>query len=292
MAPSQHDLTHHRRPAHPVPPAAARTPSGAQSSTHHHPVQHHNASGLAVELVVCRYSEDVSWVSELMLTARADTRALILNHGEHAALRGHPRALEWKLRNAGNECGCYLAYIARTYPHFAMTTLFVQAADGVGLACLCSRAPFSYLGRGDWRNLSSGGPNSCPGYVARSCELSGLFGRRCERTSLGGLRLSGPGHANFQVQRERLLVHPLSTWRALSQLVDGSRPRYGTNLCSNRGRTRWFDCLVMERLWHTLMGEPGELRREQAIAPLPPAARCASSCPLACRGCRAVAPPG
>ena len=25
---------------------------------------------------------------------------------------------------------------------------------------------------------------------------------------------------------------------------------------SNRGGTRWFDCLVMERLWHTIFGEP------------------------------------
>ena len=76
--------------------------------------------------------------------------------------------------------------------------------------------------------------------------------------------------------------HPLATWQQLAALVDGSHARFGEKLCSNRGRTRWFDCLVMERLWHRMMGEPGVLPRELALPWLSPAARCNGTCALPC----------
>mmetsp|Transcript_47639 Transcript_47639/g.107350 ORF Transcript_47639/g.107350 Transcript_47639/m.107350 type:complete len:145 (-) Transcript_47639:176-610(-) len=85
-----------------------------------------------------------------------------------------------------------------------------------------------------------------------------------------------------QVSRERLLRHPLATWQRLAALVDGSTGRFGEQLCSNRKRTRWFDCLVMERLWHRMMGEPGVLPKELALPQLPMPARCNTSCFLRC----------
>ena len=40
--------------------------------------------------------------------------------------------------------------------------------------------------------------------------------------------------------------------------------------------------LVMERLWHRMMGEPGVLPRELALPWLSPAARCNGTCALPC----------
>ena len=249
-----------------------------------------------VDVVVCRYAEDVSWLPKLMSGASSSVRGFVINHGPTAALHGGHAAhlFEWRTANAGNECGCYLAFIACMYPHFAQLTLFLQA-DAGHLGCLCQPAlPFAYLGRNEWRSMEKGDTDrTCHGYNDRSCQITALWGAACERTARG-LKLVGPGHANLQVSRERLLRHPISTWRRLASVVDGSTGRWGAQLCSNRARTRWFDCLVLERLWHRLMGEPGVLPRELALPQLALPARCNTTCPLRCaeRECEGHVVPG
>ena len=277
-------MSHRVQPVPRRPSCAGMPPVVAQNGSVNQP------DVPALDVVVCRYAEDVaSWLPRLVKGAAANVRAVVINHGPTPALPAQALSTtqgghlyEWRTPNAGNECGCYLLYIACRYPHFAPLTLFLQA-DAGSLGCLCQPAlPFAYLGRNEWRSMVKGDTDrTCRGYNDRSCHITSLFGEKCERSGRG-LELVGPGHANLQVARPRLLRHPHATWQRLAALVDGSHARFGEQLCSNRGRTRWFDCLVMERLWHRMMGEPGVLPRELALPWLPPAARCNGTCALPC----------
>ena len=196
-----------------------------------------------LDVVVCRYREDVaSWLPRLIAGATVEARAVVINHGPTAALPGavlqaEPRISEWRTKNAGNECGCYLSYISCRFPNFAQLTLFMQADAGY-LGSLCQPGlPFAYLGRNEWRSMEKGDTDrTCHGYNDRSCDWTAMWGGKCERTARG-LKLVGPGHANFQVSRERLLRHSHATWRRLSANVDGTTARWGEKLCSNRART-------------------------------------------------------
>ena len=132
-----------------------------------------------LDVVVCRYSEDVSWVPRLVAGALIPTRAVIVNHGSKLTLsashdRGLSRLVEWRTKNAGNECGCYLVFVLCAYPHFAKLTLFLQA-DAGNLGCLCQPSlPFAYLGRNKWRNMEKGDTDRTPAMVT----TTGEFGER------------------------------------------------------------------------------------------------------------------
>jgi hypothetical protein len=253
----------------------------------------------AIEVIVCRYSEAVHWLKDMVGNSTlSSARGLVVNHGSalHADALSQ-RVSEWRVANTGNECGCYLQFITERYPTFAPTTLFLQADAHRKLACLSTlQLPFAYLGRNEWRSMSGGDTDrTCPGYNARSCELSLRFGEQCERTTKG-LMLVGPGHANFQVSRERLLRHSRSVWTKLAAAVDGTEGRFGQSKCSNRARTRWFDCLVMERLWHVMMGEPRVLPARLALSlqhcNASSCPRCENQSPFPCEGCAPRLQPG
>ena len=94
-----------------------------------------------------------------------------------------------------------------------------------------------------------------PGYNRRSCELQALFGRRCNRSARGGLWLGGPGLANFQVGRARLLRTERAVWARARAMLDAWLA----------DETEWVGCLPMERAWHVLFGEPDVLPREHAL---------------------------
>lgn len=225
------------------------------------------------ELVVCRFDEDVEWVVRLLATAPHVT-AVIANHGkpipEYLVRRGSGRLEDWALPNTMRECGCYLGHILRRYPNFAARTIFVQA-DACCKSALLEEArrgpgtPFVYLTDKLWYNLSSGDPETAhPGYNGRSCELQALFGGACSRSERG-LWLRGPGLANFAVARHRLLAHANSVWRAAHDSLSRPWPGRGADLGTGVHSHEWVACLVFERLWHVLLGEPQLLPRELAL---------------------------
>lgn len=161
------------------------------------------ATAKSIELVVCRYDEDVSWVDRLLQRAAGSVSASIMNHGEW--LRSdNPRVRVWPLTNHGRECDCYLQHMLGRHPHFAERTLYVQAdscchSQVVDQLLSPSEAdaapPFTYLTDKLWYNLSTGKLNrKFDFYNQRSCMLHRLFGARCAPAGLPhGVVSSGKG---------------------------------------------------------------------------------------------------
>eukprot|EP00966_Prymnesium_polylepis_P148256 3424822-Prymnesium_polylepis.1 len=113
------DSAHHTAAAKP-PPArgAAAKPPPARGVACSRLLAANSAAAappvVDVDVVVCRYAEDVSWLSKLVSGASGAVRGFVVNHGPTEALPGGhgPHLFEWRTANAGNECGCYLAFIA------------------------------------------------------------------------------------------------------------------------------------------------------------------------------------
>ena len=188
-----------------------------------------------------------------------------MNHGsplEPAQLLSD-RVVEWSAANTGRECGCYLDHIERQWPDFAASTLYVQADacchNRVEQVLLAAPPTHGFVSLTDklYYVLKNGKQEAkYPGYNRRSCEMQALFGRQCNRSARGGLWLGGPGLANFQVGRARLLRTERAVWRRARQLLD----RWLVE-----DDSAWVGCLPMERLWHVLFAEPDILPREQVL---------------------------
>ena len=248
---------HRPPPPLPPPPPASSAPISSSSRC--------VGADCTFELVVCRYDEDVRWVSRLLGAATAPATAVIMNHGsplDPAQLQSD-RVVEWSAPNTGRECGCYLDHIERRWPDFAASTLYVQADscchNRVEQILLAAPPAHGFVSLTDklYYVLKNGKQEAkYPGYNRRSCEMQALFGRQCNRSAKGGLWLGGPGLANFQVGRARLLRSERTVWRKARQLLD----RWLVE-----ADDAWVGCLPMERLWHVLLGEPDILPRGQAL---------------------------
>ena len=238
-------------------------------------------NGPTIELVVCRFKEDVSWVSRLLARMPPTLTASIMNHGQRLPdrLNATGRLRDWPLPNRGRECDCYLQHIIATHPHFASRTIYAQA-DACCTTALIDHVheqqrhlPFVYLTDKLWRQLNLV-DNRYPGYTDRSCQLQGLFGIECTRTPKG-LVLEGPGLASFAVSRPRLLQHNVSRWQAAADQLKAwsfttkptihHRPGLDDRVSVTEWADEWFGCLPFERLWHVLLGEPLNLPSALAL---------------------------
>ena len=283
--------THDNHALQRVPPSTA-IPSMATPASVTPPAE--------VEIVVCRYNEDVEWVHRLLQRAPASVSASVMNHGPRLPqwmMASTGRLREWPLENRGRECHCYLQHIIATHPQFAARTLYVQAdacCNGEALDQVFTggpTVPFAYLTDKLWYNLSTGKlDRRYPGYNQRSCELHDLFGVQCKR-SARGLLLRGPGLASFAVSKQRLVRHNVSVWRAAASLLEvwsleqwssgvkSGDARHHHSVASGSAAPRpsamawpneWLGCLPFERLWHVMLGEAPMLARELALPHHPP----------------------
>jgi hypothetical protein len=83
----------------------------------------HPSATRAVDVVISRYHEDVSWVTEY--TNRANF--IVYNKGANA-LPPNLRGLEVRIPNLGREAGSYLHHIVHNYDNLADWTVFYQGS--------------------------------------------------------------------------------------------------------------------------------------------------------------------
>lgn len=212
-------------------------------------------------------------MERLLALAGPAARAVIVNTGKPLELsakwQASPQLLEWRKPNLARECGCYFTHMIRSYPNFAPRTLYVQ-----GDACchtrvvdqvlsLARRVPsFVYLTDKLFHSLKNGKQQRVvPGFVEHSCQLLRLFHRGCNRTEAGGLAVTAPGLAVFEVERGRLLQHSQESYDAAKVLVESWAMGWKGGLKS----ADWKSCFPMERAWHIVFGEPGILPPSLAL---------------------------